>query len=365
MRRAKSGLSARTARDARSTFANILGDAIPRHIQANPAARRRGKGRKGLRRIARIQTRERAWPTPLQALLFAERAAVLSGYATDFVMNLTIAYTGARWGEALGLPPECIRPGKLDLHWKLYELNGRFYRGRPKDGSMRTVDIPTFLDALLADHVNNPARRLTCDCRKRDDPEDDSRIDWCDSSSYVFLGPLGGHFRRSNYSERVVRPAADGWYPARKGKHARLRLPVLVDAAAPWPGLPLVPWPQAEPDTPFVPPRGRGRPAIHPDAAVASWLPILPGLVPHGLRHGHKTWMDEGKIARALSTDRMGHEVPGMEGVYGHITPAMRRELLQLLDALWVESLNQRRKLAPHSAVPLLDRLLTGGPTDG
>jgi hypothetical protein len=62
----------RTARDARSTLATILNEAVPRYIQTNPAERKRGKGRRGLRRIARRERAEKAWPTPLQALLIAE-----------------------------------------------------------------------------------------------------------------------------------------------------------------------------------------------------------------------------------------------------------------------------------------------------
>lgn len=41
----------------------------------------------------------------MQALLVAERCAALAGYETDFVMILTIAYTGMRWSEAVGLKP--------------------------------------------------------------------------------------------------------------------------------------------------------------------------------------------------------------------------------------------------------------------
>jgi hypothetical protein len=48
---AAGGYSRRTVRDARSTLTTVLGDAIPRYIQANPAQRRRGNGRKGQRRI--------------------------------------------------------------------------------------------------------------------------------------------------------------------------------------------------------------------------------------------------------------------------------------------------------------------------
>jgi len=39
---------------------------------------------------------------PLQALLVAERAALLSGRDEDFTMVVTIGYTGLRWGETIG-----------------------------------------------------------------------------------------------------------------------------------------------------------------------------------------------------------------------------------------------------------------------
>lgn len=52
-------------------------------------------------------------------------------------MVIMIAYTGMRWSEAIGLPVDCVHDNRLDIDWKLYELNGRFYKGPPKDGSMR------------------------------------------------------------------------------------------------------------------------------------------------------------------------------------------------------------------------------------
>jgi len=136
------GYTRRTARGARSTLATILADAMPRYIRSNPAARKRGKGRKGQRRIERAEKAEKTWAAPLEVLLFAERCAVLSGADTDFVMLITMAYTGMRWSEAIGLPPECFHGQTLDIAWKLYELDARFYRGRPKDGSIRTADLP-------------------------------------------------------------------------------------------------------------------------------------------------------------------------------------------------------------------------------
>jgi hypothetical protein len=92
--------------------------------------------------------------------------------------------------------------------------------------------------------------------------------------------------------------------------------------------------------------------------AVASWLPILPGVTPHGLRHGLQTWMDEDRVPEVLKTERMGHEMPGMHGVYGHVSPAMRADLKATLQARWEESLRQRAQLCPHSIVPTLDGLL-------
>ena len=96
------------------------------------------------------------------------------------------------------------------------------------------------------------------------------------------------------------------------------------------------------------------------DLAVASWAPIIEGLTPHGKRHGHKVWMDEDQIADVLKSERLGHDEPGMRGVYGHVSPAMREELKAALQARWEESLRQRAALSTVSAVPVLNRLLAG-----
>jgi integrase len=148
------GYQRRTAREARSTLATILSDAMPRYIQTNPAARKRGKGRKGQRRIERAEKAERSWASPLEVLLFAERCAALSGHDEDFVLAVTVAYTGMRWSEAMGLSPECVHREVVKINWKLYELDSRFYRGRPKDGSIRDADLPPFLAELLARHLD-------------------------------------------------------------------------------------------------------------------------------------------------------------------------------------------------------------------
>jgi hypothetical protein len=91
---------------------------------------------------------------------------------------------------------------------------------------------------------------------------------------------------------------------------------------------------------------------------VASWLPLRSGLTPHGLRHGHQTWLDDLGIRYVLQAERMGHEVPGMRGIYSHVTDGMRAELRSGLQELWEVSLRERASLGSRSAVAVLDDLL-------
>jgi Phage integrase family len=56
------------------------------------------------------------------------------------------------------------------------------------------------------------------------------------------------------------------------------------------------------------------------DAPLVCWLPVKDGLTPHGLRHSHKTWMAEDGIPEILAEQRLGHDVPGMRGLYAHVS---------------------------------------------
>jgi hypothetical protein len=94
------------------------------------------------------------------------------------------------------------------------------------------------------------------------------------------------------------------------------------------------------------------------DASLACWLPVKDGLTPHGLRHSHKTWMAEDGIPEILAEQRLGHDVPGMRGLYAHVSQRMREELTAALHIRWEESLRERAAIRPHSPVPLLDNLL-------
>jgi hypothetical protein len=106
-------------------------------------------------------------------------------------------------------------------------------------------------------------------------------------------------------------------------------------------------------------PGSRQQPAE--DGPLACWLPVKTGLTRHGLRHSHKTWMAEDGIPEILAEQRLGHEVPGMRGLYAHASERMRRELVTALQERWEDSLRARAALHPHSPIPLLDALLAPG----
>lgn len=174
----------------------------------------------------------------------------------------------------------------------------------------------------------------------------------------MFLADDRGHERRSNYARRRFRPAADGRHAEARGRKA---YPVLADmASAPWPGTVRRSWPAAEPGVEFAPPRRQGfwRYDIE-QHHVMSWLPVMNGLTPHGLRHAHKVWMDELGVPVVASEERLGHELPGIIGTYSHTSPAMIKQITDGLQRLWEEALIERAKIADgRSPVPLLDELL-------
>ncbi|MGO9081049.1 MAG: tyrosine-type recombinase/integrase [Streptosporangiaceae bacterium] len=113
---------------------------------------------------------------------------------------------------------------------------------------------------------------------------------------------------------------------------------VIADATT-WPGIPVAAWPPAQPGASYAPPAGRGITTIPDSTPLACWLPVKPGLTPHGLRHSHKTWMAEDGIPEILAEQRLGHEVPGMRGLYAHASDRMRDELKAALQARWEDAL--------------------------
>ncbi|GAA2975994.1 tyrosine-type recombinase/integrase [Actinokineospora diospyrosa] len=265
-------------------LAMMLSDAADENmIIANPIR----PNRRGRRRHER--TIERIWTTPEKALRIALHAAALGGIWAG-ILVLTAAWTGARWGELLGLQRHNLNLdlGTLTIHHDtgaLLEIGGHFELGPPKTAeSARSVSLPPFLIALLTYLLTTHTH------------------------PFVFLTPDHGHPRRSNFSRRIMRPAADG--TLRHPRH-RLHLP-----------------------------------------------PTEPGLTVHGLRHSHKTWMIADGIPEVAQARRLGHRVPDkIQDIYSHVAPEVETRLLTNLQHRWDTALATLTQLATHETAldtPLL-----------
>ncbi|WP_284576631.1 LacI family DNA-binding transcriptional regulator [Streptomyces sp. 2P-4] len=374
--------AASSVRTYRSLLHRLLADAVEAgHADKNVAERKRGRGRRHGR--GRKRGPEKAITTMLGSLLIAERSALLSGRDDEFVAHIHKTYTGMRWGELVGLETEFARPNSRTfvIEWQLYELEtGDFSRCPPKDDSYRTVDAPVFLSRLVADHIAR-TRPQPCPCHGRTyvysgrgtggtrqpgptlrQVAELAKVSTGTVSNVLnrpdavrqatrervekaiaevgFVRQTGpsreaAHWRRSGHGTWIFTPAATGWYPKKAPQDAH---PVPV-TGGPWPGVPV---------------RGRGAAG----RAEACWLPIEDRLTRHGLRHGHRTLMEELGTPKVLMDDRMGHEDSSVSARYSHVTDSMRALLMEQLTEVWNESLDARLLLAPRSPVPVLDRLL-------
>jgi integrase len=366
----------------RGTLHLVLADAVDDDlIGANPATKRRGRGKRAGR--TRERGPEKVITDPLGALLIAERAALLSGRDDEFVAVVLAYFTGMRWGELVGLETRYARLRSIRVEHQLYELDtSELHRCPPKDDSYRDVDVPPWLSKLVHDHIgrtaptpcachdwtyvfrglgaaNGTIRRTGAklvDVARRagvstgtvsnvlnhpDRVADSTRADVLAAVAelgYVrgqATGETAPHWRRNGFATWLFHPAVSGWYP-RKAPHDARPVPLLGE---PWPG---------------VPARGRnagGR-------ADACWVPIARGLTPHGLRHSHRTLMLELGTPAVLMDERMGHLDGSVQARYSHVTADMRARLLDGLTERWEAALDARAAMAPGSPVTTLDELL-------
>jgi hypothetical protein len=90
--------------------------------------------------------------------------------------------------------------------------------------------------------------------------------------------------------------------------------------------------------------------------------PLITGLTPHGLRHGHQTAMRPDRVPRVLRRERLGHGPSGdIADRYAHIddemiTDMLARQTQRCQAAVAARArIDQARGAEPRSAVPALD----------
>jgi len=306
----RASLSPNYARGVLKVFGLIMDYAVDcGYRAASPVVKSRRRGR-FVRRV-----RPRKQPLDIAVVhQLAQNANALWGFE-GYVFFLTVAFTGLRRAEAFGLrreyasptwPQSDPRPSIEEEELGRYEddllrygtgdglmpalrveyqhkyMNGRATLCGPKYDSRRTLVLPPFLaemhEALLASH----------------------------DSEWVFPASGGGPLLMANWSLSYYKPIVLGC-EAREGRVPRPAVP----AVAAW----------QQPD---------GRGGVKPRRM-------------HLLRHGHKEWLDEpGVVPRVAVEGRMGHDLPGVEGVYSNVTPAMERVIMEVLQKRWEEFVSQQ-----------------------
>lgn len=277
--------------------------------KASPVVRTRRRGKF----VRRVKERKRNLDVAVVHDL-ALNAHMLWGYE-GYAFFLTIAFTGLRRAEIFGLRREYSSPtwpasdprtatddddlmryedemlrygtGKDRLPALRVEYQHKYMHGKPrlcapKYDSRRTLVLPPFLAQMHAELLK------------------------AHDSEWTFPSADGLPLLRANWSNSYYKPIVLGC-EERAGRAPRLALsPVLA-------------WQQ---------PDGEG-------GVKAKRL--------HLLRHGHKEWLDEpGIIPRVAVEARMGHELPGVEGVYSNVTPAMEKTITEVLQARWESFVSQQ-----------------------
>ncbi|MFI6491284.1 tyrosine-type recombinase/integrase [Streptomyces sp. NPDC050564] len=272
-----------------SVFRTLLDDAVTEKLRGdNPVATRKS-GRRG--RYQPKPKDEKVIATPRQALLIARNALEMRGL-NEHAIVLASAYTGLRIGELAGVHRDQLALKDRGEGARLHSVQQSQYVG----GVFTEIDNKydsgrgLILPAFLAELLQELM---------------DSRPD----SEWVFTAPKGGRLLRGGdwYT--------DTWQPMVSGRAPR----GVVRGA-------------------------RERVGVRPVVGVE-------GLTPHGLRHSHKVWLDEGNHPRVAVEARMGHVLQGVEGTYSHVTLAMELAIAEYLQGLWEGSLRSvvdRREFGPY-----------------
>lgn len=278
-----------------SVLRTMLDDAAAEKIRGdNPVATRKS-GRRG--KFKPRPKDEKVIATPRQVLLIARNGLEMYGL-NEYALVVAAAYTGLRIGELAG-----VHRSQLDLADR-----GRGARIRAEQQSQYVdgafTEIPAKYDSgrglIIPPFLAELLQQLL-----------DSRP----SSEWVFTAPKGGRLLRSG-----------DWYsgPWRFMVEGRLERPAK--------------------------PRVGYRPGVRPVLGVG-------GLVPHGLRHSHKVWLDEDGHPKVAVEERMGHALQGVEGTYSHTTLPMELKIAETLQSRWEQALRPVVDRREYGPVPVPDPL--------
>jgi integrase len=292
-----------------ATFSTIMKAAAKaRCIPASPCP--------GIRVTSGEYPTDKLVATPLQVLRAAMRLYRPLGLS-GFVLCLMDAYTGGRWGELDGQQPHEYDSERraITIQQPLKEVNGTLFKAGRR---VEEPDAPSsdahlvILESTATARTSAPRTGARTGSRTTGRPKTKKGRTKTPAGTrpvelppsialfYELLldrhpGPFvmctteGRPWRRSNFRQRFWRPAWDG----------------------------------TDPDNPYSP--------VHTP-------PILPWFTFNEGRHTHATWLAEDGIPEVARRARLGQKVKGMARVYDHVTPVMRQQVLDALEARWLGS---------------------------
>jgi integrase len=271
-----------------STFRTMMDDAVSERLRGdNPVAARKS-GRRG--KYKPRPKDDKVIATPRQVLLIARNGLAMYGL-NEYALVIASAYTGLRIGELAGVHRSQLELTDRGRGARIHAVQ----QGQYVDGAF--TEIPAKYDSgrglIIPPFLAALLQQLV-----------DSRPD----SEWVFTAPKGGRLLRGG-----------DWY------------------SGPWRFMV-----EGRPERPAKPRVGY-RPGVSPVLGVE-------GLVPHGLRHSHKVWLDEDGHPRVAVEERMGHALQGVEGTYSHTTLPMELKIAETLQSRWEQSLRpvvDRREFGP------------------
>lgn len=306
----------------------LLDDAVEEKLIASNPMPNASKRRRG-RHVATEADDDYVWATPRQVRLVADNARTLRGLQW-YVMILTVAYTGLRMGEVAGLRRDQLRllgleyGRSLRVQWQGQWLTEPATHTVSKGETLETIAELRLADSKRASQIAK-ANGLTSVVRLRTGqkimlPKGFTLIPPKYSSYRTlilppFIGDLLSELLAQDKHKTLV-------FPSQRGR------PLRVDDqfyGRFW--KPILEGQKAEPTR-----RGRSaQPALTAVDGVAD-------MVPHGLRHGHKVWLDEQGHPRVAVEERMGHKLQGVEGTYSHTSPEMELGIARALQETWEKS---------------------------
>ncbi|MGW6872840.1 integrase [Streptomyces xanthophaeus] len=286
-----SAVAPSTAKQVMMVFGMILDDAVPRLIKVSPVERTRRRGKF----VKKPKERKRDMlPEAVEQL--ARNAEVVFGYS-GYVFVWTMAATGMRPAELYGLTREYCYPS-----WPASDP-----QANPDEEERYADDLVRYGkgDKLM------PAIRVERQVQYAEGklrffgPKYDSyrtlvvppflaamleKLLASHDKDWVFPAIQGGSLGAVNFDYAYWRPMADG-SEERTGRFPRPSMPK---------------------------------------------VPAFEGKRLYLIRHGAKAWLDEDGHSKFAVESRMGHEVPGVEGVYSSVTAPMEEAIMGGLERRWV-----------------------------